>query len=68
MVEAVGAELKLGGCTVNEMRIDLGRDPVAGGDLFVIDSNNLTFGTWDQLPSIQQQVNDREAGVNENEE
>ena len=68
MVEAVGAELKLGGCTVNEMRIDLGRDPVEGGDVFAIDTNNLTFGTWDQLPSIQQQVNEREAGVTNNEE
>jgi len=55
MVEAVGSEIKMGLASVNEGRVDLGRDPVEGGDVFAIDTNNLTFGTWDQLPSVDEQ-------------
>ena len=56
MVEAVTAEFKMGGCTINEMRIDLGRDPVEGGDLFAIDTNNITLGLLTDIPDIQQQL------------
>ena len=45
----------MGLASVNEGRIDLGRDPVEGGDVFAIDTNNLTFGTWDKLPSVAEQ-------------
>ncbi|GAI98211.1 unnamed protein product, partial [marine sediment metagenome] len=60
MVEAVGNELKIGIASVNEARIDLGRDPVEGGDVFALDTNNLTFGKWDELKSVQEQINNRE--------
>lgn len=53
MVEAVSNEIKMGLATVNEGRQDLGRDPIEGGDVFAIDTNNLTFGRWDQLDSLQ---------------
>lgn len=67
MIEALGAELKIGGCTINEMRIDMGRDPVDGGDVFAIDTNNLTFGAWNELKSVQEQITGRAAqgGTNE---
>ena len=60
MVEAVGNELKIGIASVNEARIDLGRDPVDGGDVFALDTNNLTFGKWNELKSVQEQINNRE--------
>lgn len=64
MVEAVGSEIKMGLASVNEGRIDLGRDPVDGGDVFAIDTNNLTFGTWNNLPALQaqNQNNDNQSG------
>ena len=68
MVEAVTNEIKMGLCMVNEGRIDLGRDPVDGGDVFAIDTNNLTFGTWDQLPSLAEQSNNQSDPNNQGEE
>ncbi|CAM0032867.1 portal protein [Vibrio phage D164] len=59
MVEAVSNEIKMGLATVNEARHDLGRDPVEGGDVFAIDTNNLTFGRWDQLHSLQNRDENR---------
>ena len=56
MVEAVEREVKGGLAMVNEGRIDLGRDPVEGGDVFAVDSNNVTYGTWDELKAIQAQL------------
>ncbi len=53
MVEAVSNEIKMGLASINEGRHDLGRDPVEGGDVFAIDTNNLTFGAWNQLDSLQ---------------
>lgn len=55
MVAAVGDELKIGIASINEARIDLGRDPVEGGDVFAFDTNNLTFGRWDELDKINKQ-------------
>lgn len=62
MVEAVAEEIKMGLASINEGRLDLNRDPVDGGDVFAIDSNNLTFGTWNELPSVREQVNGRAGG------
>lgn len=59
LAEAVAMEGKSGYATINEGREDLGREPVEGGDVFVIDSNNLTFGKWDELPAVREQVNGR---------
>jgi HK97 family phage portal protein len=53
MVESVTSEFKMGGCTINEMRIDLGRDPVEGGDVFAIDTNNITLGKLTDVPALQ---------------
>ena len=62
MVEAVAEEIKMGLASINEGRLDLNRDPVDGGDVFAIDSNNLTFGIWNELPSVREQVNGRAGG------
>jgi len=64
MVESVAEEIKMGLASINEARLDLNRDPVDGGDVFAIDSNNLEFGTWDQLEEIRR----RKEGSNGNSE
>ena len=56
MVEAVTSEFKMGACTINEMRIDLGRDPVEGGDVFAIDTNNITLGKLTDVPALQERA------------
>lgn len=56
LVENVERELKGGLSTVNEGRIDLGREPVEGGDVFAIDNNNVTYGVWTDLPKVQEQM------------
>lgn len=61
LVEHVGMELKAGVSTINEGREDLGREPIEGGDVHVIDSNNATYGKWTDLPAVREQVNGRTA-------
>lgn len=56
MVEAVEREVKGGLASINEGRVDLGRDPIDGGDVFAIDNNNVVYGTWPELPAIQRQI------------
>ena len=56
MVESISSEIKMGLTSINEGRIDLGRDPVEGGDVFAVDSNNMTYATWKELPSIRDQI------------
>ncbi len=68
MVESVAEEIKMGLASINEGRLDLNRDPVEGGDVFAIDTNNLTFGTWNDLPAVREQVNGRAAEGGNNEE
>ncbi|CAM0101154.1 portal protein [Vibrio phage 159E36-2a] len=41
---------------VNEGRMNLGLHPVEGGDVFAVDNNNVTYGTWDELKEIQSQI------------
>lgn len=55
-VEALGAELKLGGISIAEMREDLERDYIEGSDVFAIDTNNLTFGLLTDIPKLQEQA------------
>lgn len=61
LVEHVGLELKAGVSTINEGREDLGREPIEGGDVHVIDSNNATYGKWSELPAVREQINGRAA-------
>ncbi len=56
LVEHVTSEFTKMGCTLNEMREDLGREPVEGGDVFAIDTNNLTLGKLDELDEIQERL------------
>ena len=62
LVQHVEREVKGGLATVNEGRLDLGRERVEGADVFAIDNNNVTYGTWPELPSIQEQIYNRAAG------
>lgn len=62
MVEISERELKGGMATVNEARSDNQRDPVVGGDVFVVDNNNCVYGTWEELPNIREQVYNNQAG------
>ncbi len=70
LVEAVEREVKGGLATINEGRIDLGRESIEGGDVFGIDNNNVTYGKWTDLPKIQEQLygraNANNQGQNEN--
>jgi len=70
MVEAVERELKGGMCTVNEARVDLGRDPTKGADLFAVDNNNVVYGKWENIEAIQAQIygNQKEGKEVANEE
>lgn len=63
MIETVGNELKSGVTTINEGRNDIGRDAVPGGDVFVTESNNASYGSWVELASSQGQ---KESDDNEN--
>lgn len=56
LVDAVEKELKGGMCSVNEARIDLGRETIEGGDVFAIDNNNVTYGQWTEIKEIQAQL------------
>jgi HK97 family phage portal protein len=67
LVEAVEREVKGGLATINEGREDLSREPVEGGDVFAVDNNNVTYGTWDQLPSIREQIYGREGNQDGNQ-
>lgn len=56
LVEHVVKEFSNAGCTLNEMRADLGREPLEGGDILALDTNNLTLGRLDDLQRIQAQL------------
>lgn len=68
LVEYVEKEVKGGLATINEGREDLGREPVDGGDVFAIDNNNVTYGTWPELPNVREQIYNRTAGTQQTEE
>lgn len=56
LVEAVEREVKGGLASINEGRIDLGRETIEGGDVFAIDNNNVTYGNWTDIKEIQEQL------------
>lgn len=56
LVEAVEREVKGGLASVNEGRVDLGREPIEGGDIFAIDNNNVTYGQWPEVKEIQERL------------
>ena len=63
--ESIAAEIKTGLISLNEGREDLGRDNVDGGDVFAIDTNNLTFGLLTDIPKLQAAALARENTANE---
>ena len=56
LVEHVEKGVKGGLYSINEGRNALGEEPVEGGDVFAIDNNNVVYGSWDQLDSMQERL------------
>jgi HK97 family phage portal protein len=56
LVEHVEKGVKGGLYSINEGRIALGEEPVAGGDRCAIDNNNVVYGTWDNLEQMQERL------------
>lgn len=56
LVEHVEKAVKGGLKSINEGRQALGDEPVEGGDVFAIDNNNVVYGSWDKLESMQERL------------
>ena len=56
LVEHVEKAVKGGLKSINEGRQALGDEPVEGGDVFAIDNNNVVYGSWDKLDSMQERL------------
>jgi len=65
-VSNVKNEISMGTMSINEGRIELGLEPIDGGDVFVIATNNATYGTWNNLDKIQQANNGNLVSANIN--
>lgn len=72
LVEAVEREVKGGLASINEGRVDLGRETIKGGDIFAIDNNNVTYGVWTEVKEIQErlygQANQQRDDMNEGDD
>ena len=56
LVEHVEKGVKGGLYSINEGRNALGEEPVEGGDVYCVDNNNVVYGTWDELDSMQERL------------
>lgn len=56
LVEAVEREVKGGLASINEGRVDLGRETIEGGDIFAVDNNNVTYALWTDVKEIQERL------------
>ena len=56
LVEHVERAVKGGLKSINEGRQALGDEPVEGGDVFAIDNNNVVYGSWNELESMQERL------------
>ncbi len=56
LAENIGNAISKGVIMVNEGRVAMGYEQVEGGDVFAINTNNSTYGRWDELPSVRDQV------------
>lgn len=56
LVEHVEKGVKGGLYSINEGRNALGEEPVEGGDVFAIDNNNVVYGSWNELDSMQERL------------
>jgi len=48
LVQTLKEEMALGTTSVNDACRELGRPTIQGGDVYIIGTNNFTYGTWDQ--------------------
>ncbi|MFM5339395.1 phage portal protein [Aeromonas veronii] len=53
-IDFVSKAIQSGTMTINEGRVYMGRDPVEGGDVFSIATNNQTLGSLEQVIAIQE--------------
>lgn len=56
LVEHVERGVKGGLYSINEGRNALGEEPVEGGDVFCVDNNNVVYGSWNELDSMQERL------------
>jgi HK97 family phage portal protein len=56
LVEHVEKGVKGGLYSINEGRIALGEEPVAGGEVFCVDNNNVVYGSWNELEQMQERL------------
>ncbi len=56
-VQYVQNAIKAAVMTPNEGRVYLGRDPVDGGDVFAIETNNISLGSFSEIADRQRQNN-----------
>lgn len=56
LVEHVERGVKGGLYSINEGRNALGEEPVDGGDVFCVDNNNVVYGSWNELDSMQERL------------
>lgn len=54
-VQYVQNAIKAAVMTPNEGRVYLGRDPVEGGDVFAIETNNISLGSFNEIAERQRQ-------------
>ncbi len=59
----IGNAISKGTIMINEGRTAMGYEPVEGGDVFAINTNNATYGRWDELPTVREQVHGKPTGV-----
>lgn len=56
LIAHVEKAVKGGLYSINEGRAALGEEPVEGGDVFCVDNNNVVYGSWDKLDSMQERL------------
>ena len=56
LIEHIEKAVKGGLFSINEGRNALGMEPVEGGDVFAIDNNNVVYGSWNELESMQERL------------
>ncbi len=52
LIDTLKGEMELGTTSVNQAAQDLGRPTIEGGDVYIIGTNNFTYGTWDQQKKL----------------
>ncbi len=68
MFEVAGGTFKLGSISMNELRESLGWEEIEHGEYHAIDTNNLTFGTLEDIPRLQEEQRQLAQQANQNQQ